>query len=185
MVDTEKVVTKLFRRHERDLRTFLRRRLWSVDDVEDVLQDTFIKALTVTDWSRIENCRAYLLRTALNLVNDRLRRKHMCVLNDYDDIESLELDSQAPSPETAAIVDKEYRRLCGTVMRLRPQVRRAFVLNRFLGMTYKEVAEVMRISHRTVEKHVGKGLTECRYRMLEWEEAVSVSRKFTLIRGII
>lgn len=71
---------ELFLPHEKELRSTLYRRLSSTGDVEDVLQETFVKALTVIDWNRVENRGAYLLRTALNLVNDFMRGKHRNVL---------------------------------------------------------------------------------------------------------
>lgn len=57
------------------------------------------------------------------------------------------------------IVEHDIRKLLeASVAKLPPKCRQAFELSYFKEMTYKEIAEVMHISSRTVEEHVQKAI---------------------------
>ncbi len=60
--------------HEAELRAWLRGRLNNPHDVEDLLQDLFLKALRQDKkFCQIENARAWLFEVARNALADRLR----------------------------------------------------------------------------------------------------------------
>jgi DNA-directed RNA polymerase specialized sigma24 family protein len=48
------------------------------------------------------------------------------------------------------------------VDRLPPLCRRVFVLRKVYKLSHTEIAEVLGVSHSTIEKHVAKGLLRCR-----------------------
>lgn len=55
------------------------------------------------------------------------------------------------------VVERDIRKLLeDSIAKLPPKCRQAFELSYFKGMSYKEIAEVMYISSRTVEEHVQK-----------------------------
>ena len=55
------------------------------------------------------------------------------------------------------VVERDIRKLLEeSIAKLPPKCRQAFELSYFKEMTYKEIAEVMQISSRTVEEHVQK-----------------------------
>ena len=63
-----------WRGHEAELRGWLRHRLGSVVDAEDILQDVFLKAMRQGErFCAISNARAWLFEVARNAVADRLR----------------------------------------------------------------------------------------------------------------
>ncbi len=63
-------------RHESELRAWLRGRLGNPQDVEDMLQELFLKALRQErKFCQVENARAWLYEVARNALADRLRLK--------------------------------------------------------------------------------------------------------------
>ena len=55
------------------------------------------------------------------------------------------------------VVERDIRKLLeASISKLPPKCRQAFELSYFKEMTYKEIAEAMHISSRTVEEHVQK-----------------------------
>ncbi len=66
--------------------------------------------------------------------------------------ESLEPGLIRDEPQSALILD--------AINRLPPQCRAAFTLRMFYGCSYKEVADRLGISAKTVEKHIARGLRE-------------------------
>jgi RNA polymerase sigma-70 factor (ECF subfamily) len=51
---------------------------------------------------------------------------------------------------------------------LPPRSREAFELSRVHGLTYAEIAEVMEISVKSVETHIGRALQALRTRLAAW-----------------
>lgn len=65
-------------------------------------------------------------------------------------------------PERKADDKQTLARLLNVVTCLPPRCREAFVLHKFDGLTYVEVAERMGISVGQVEKHMMRALDTCR-----------------------
>ncbi|WP_207891826.1 sigma-70 family RNA polymerase sigma factor [Thiogranum longum] len=65
---------KAWNAHENELRAWLRRRLGSQTDAEDMLQDLFLKAMRQDQrFCQLDNARAWLFQVARNALADRLR----------------------------------------------------------------------------------------------------------------
>lgn len=85
--------------HESELRGFLVRRLNNQEVAEDLLQDTFVKAIAEgSRFCELDNPRAWLYRVARNILVDHLRRKNRFI----DDLPD-HLPYEAPI--TAAVDD--------------------------------------------------------------------------------
>jgi RNA polymerase sigma-70 factor (ECF subfamily) len=82
------------------------------------------------------------------------------------------LDSELPTSQLLAdstldqvCSEEEFSRFCDAVRYLPVQCRRAFVLKKVYGYSQREIAKVMQISERTVEKHISSGIKRCMYFM--------------------
>jgi RNA polymerase sigma-70 factor (ECF subfamily) len=64
------------------------------------------------------------------------------------------------SLETEVLRDERNRLIQEAIDRLPPQCRAAFALRVFHECSYKEVADRLGISAKTVEKHIARGLRE-------------------------
>jgi len=128
--------------------------LW---DAEDLVQDTLLRAFGTLGsiFTRIENPRAYLLRTATNLWIDTVRRRGN---------EATALAEQAP---LATSIDAEAAgavRDAGTVLlqRLAPQERAAVVLKELFDYRLEEIAEVLATTVGAVKAALHRGRTRLR-----------------------
>ncbi len=72
---------------------FLRRRIAARDEAEDLLQETFVRAIRADSFRPDGNLRAYLMSTARNLLINRLRRPRLVVA-----VDTTSDDQRAPSP---------------------------------------------------------------------------------------
>jgi RNA polymerase sigma-70 factor, ECF subfamily len=68
--------------------------------------------------------------------------------------------TERESLETEFLRDERNRLIQEAIDRLPPQCRAAFTLRVFHECSYKEVAERLGISAKTVEKHIARGLHE-------------------------
>jgi RNA polymerase sigma-70 factor (ECF subfamily) len=129
--------------------------------VEDVVQETYIRALEAQKRTGIVNPRAYLYQTSRNLALKELGRSAYR-LND-----SLEKSSLEQALTSGAGLDEEYAArqtfelFCRAVRQLPVKCRRVYVLRKVYGFSQKEIASRMNISEKTVEAHLAKAAVRC------------------------
>ena len=116
-------------------------------EVEDIVQETYVRVCQVENRDHIRDPRAYLFRTARNLALDHVKRSEsrLTVSADIDALPEEALLSPPESDPTHAQVasDEEFALFCEAVRSLPRQCRRAFVLKKVYGYTLKEIMAEM------------------------------------------
>lgn len=135
----------------------LRHRLGSQCDVDDLVQESFIRFGRYDRQSRSRHPRALLIRIAGNLVTDEQRRARA---RGIDCQEALEEQVLGPRLLTAA--DQEATlALKRAILNLPADIREVFILARFSPMTQVEIGQALRISVKTVEWRLAKAVRMC------------------------
>lgn len=144
----------IFGEQREALLRFLLRRVGNASLAEDLTQETGLRALGAGAAASIENPRAYLFRIASNLALDHQRHRRQGV--ELEDAEALgrAVPDRAPSPEAVALHRGELARLLAAVQELPPRCREVFVLAKFDGLSYAEIARRLGISRNTVITHM-------------------------------
>ncbi|MFQ5706764.1 MAG: RNA polymerase sigma factor [bacterium] len=150
------VFRAIFLEFQPRLYRFLWLKLRSVEIAEDLVQETFLRLWQARKrLNRESNLEIYLFRIASNLATDFLRKaKRQKPVQSIDEEHTLASQSSESAPEyrqLAQIIDD-------TICFLPDRPRTAFLLSRYEELPHKEIAEVMGISIKTVEKHIGKAL---------------------------
>lgn len=148
-------------RHRSALIGFLRKRLRSRDEAEEVAQEAYLRLLQRERVDGIRHLSTYLFRTALNIATDRLRAERARHGSDHCSIEEVELIDQQPSVERELAARQDLARLYEAIAQLPPKCREVFVLSRVRHMTYAEIAAHCGISVKMVEKHISHALAVC------------------------
>jgi len=149
-------------RHRRALHRYLGRFTSGAEDIEDLVQETYVRVYALPDFHGVDSPKALLFRIAHNLAVERARRLKTQATDSVADLEPLNVYStDAPADEQ---VDgrRRFESFCAAVDRLPPLCRRVFVLRKVYKLSHAEISEVLGVSHSTIEKHVAKGLTRCR-----------------------
>lgn len=144
----------LYRDHAPRLRRHLRARLGSCDEANDVIQEAFARLLGSS--GRLQKPAAFLNRIVRNLLIDRSRRlaarpAHMPLEPD------LEIAVRAEQSDRLEL-EQMRERYREAVDSLPERMRDVFLLHRRDGLGYREIAERLDISVRTVEGHFAKAL---------------------------
>jgi len=127
-------------------------------EIDDVLQETFIKTLEANRKKTILSPRAYMFLVARNLVFKNLQRRRRVATNLLDD---MEIEENAPSMDQRLHQSLKFKALAKAVESLPERSRRVFILKKFYGYSYKEIAKECGISERTVENHIANALKRC------------------------
>lgn len=143
--------------HEKDLRVRLRRSV-QPQDLDDIIQEAYFRISRLTDISQIRSGRAYLFTTARMLLLERLRRARIVNIEAIADIESLQISTDAPSPERVASGRRELDRVRKLLQGLPERCRRVLELRKIEGLPQRQVAEQMNLPEHIVENDVAKAL---------------------------
>jgi RNA polymerase sigma-70 factor (ECF subfamily) len=128
------------------------------NEIEDIVQETFVLSYAAARKHEIANPRAFMLRTARNIALDYIGsagRRLNCSLDDLGDDEFL---SHAPNVEAEVQSGERFLAFCRAVAELPVGCRRVFILKKVYGLSQKEIASYLGLSPRTVEKHVARGM---------------------------
>jgi len=132
-------------------------------DVEDILQDAFVRSFEAESRYRIRNPRAFLLRTATNLALNHASRSGYRTTGDIEDLAlSGVYATSSDAVEATVDADDRFAEFCRAVGGLPEQCRRAFILKKVYGLSQKEIARELEVTESTVEKHIARGLLLCR-----------------------
>ena len=156
-------VDSLFRRNESDLKAYVKGKLGqsTAVDVDDIVQEAFLRISTQRVTDRPDNPRGFLFRIARNLVFDTLRRNR--VRRHYAESQAVDPGLQGAvgtmtSAESEASAREELTIVVRAIDELPPQCRRVFLLQRQEDLSYAEIAEELGISVSMVQKHMSKAL---------------------------
>lgn len=154
-------VARAWDAHEAELRGFLRHGLGDSHAAEDLLQDTFVKAMREGQgFCSLDNPRAWLFRVARNAMTDRLRAaRPMEPIEDH--AETLPL----VEPEAAPPVDALSACLARVLSELAPEDAEVLRACDIDGMTQKDFAALRGLTLPAVKSRLLRARQRLRGRM--------------------
>jgi len=146
---------ELFQRYRQPAYRVAYRLLGNEADALDAVQEGFVKALThLAGFQRRSSFKTWLLRVVSNAALDlgRQRGRRECLSLEAAEVRDGDITALLVADETTAQLDRsELRHLLDqALLTLSEAQRQTFVLHAEAGLSYREVAEVMRISIGTV-----------------------------------
>jgi RNA polymerase sigma factor (sigma-70 family) len=164
-----------FQKEKKGLLEFIRRRVPSRADAEDILQDVFFqfsKNFSIAE--PIERVSAWLYQVARNRIIDSYRKKKPDpvgeINQDPEDAESpflLKLFDPLNNPEDEMIRSLVWKGIEEALAELPAEQREAFILHEIEGKYFKEIAEIKNVSVNTL-------LSRKRYAVLHLRKKLKV-----------
>jgi RNA polymerase sigma factor (sigma-70 family) len=127
-------------------------------DIEDLRQEVYLRVFEAAQREIPKHPKTFILKTAHNLLVDRVRREQVVPIAAVADLDALGAAVQTPGPERAAIAKDILRRLQDALDKLPPRCREAVVLRQIEGLSHREIASRMGISQDTVAEHLANGI---------------------------
>jgi RNA polymerase sigma-70 factor (ECF subfamily) len=152
---------ELCRRHSTKLKSCIRRILGDRPDIEDVLQETLLRAFThLKNFEGRSGISTWLTRIAINAAFSTMRGKRAVMVR-IDDTgeefpagEACVLRDEAPDPECQSIQKQKETFLAEGIRRLPPRLRAVVELRLKDGCSGKEIAEKLGISEAAVKSRL-------------------------------
>ncbi|NBA85848.1 sigma-70 family RNA polymerase sigma factor [Emticicia sp. CRIBPO] len=149
---------------------FIRGKVRSREDAEDILQDVWYQLSSLTDAEELENVSAWLYRVARNKVTDKYRKKTTDALDDYEDDEGpgfkeMLLTDESESPELALFKEHFWEELMKALDELPEKQREVFILNEIEDLTLQEIADQTGENLKTIISRKGYATKHLRNRL--------------------
>jgi RNA polymerase sigma factor (sigma-70 family) len=152
-------VADLVKKYYPPLKSFIRRRVASREDAEDIVQDVFYQLIKTVETDPIEQVAGWLYRVARNMIINKGKKKQEEKLPVYqhdeggdilDEFFKVLFNDDVPTPETEYLRSLVRQEFETALAELPPEQREAFELTELDGLPVKEVAKTVGISVKTL-----------------------------------
>jgi RNA polymerase sigma factor (sigma-70 family) len=147
--------------HEPMLRAWLRGRFSTLRDIDDLVQETYLRLFRARSAGEIAHPKTYLFTTARNAALDRLRREKVVAFESITETELPFVSEKAPDAG-AAETDAELALLTEAIRALPERCREVLVLRKHHGLSHDEIAARLGIAKNTVNAQITLGMMRCR-----------------------
>ena len=167
VVRDEAAFELVFKTHYKNLYAYALTILKDEDEAEETVQQVFFKL-----WERSEQLNidgpiaAYLYRAVHNESLNFL--KHQKVKESHRLHVAYSMKNKSEQPQAKMISKELESKFREALNELPEQCRTVFQLSRFENMKYREIADKLQISIKTVENHMGKALKLLRTQLIDF-----------------
>jgi RNA polymerase sigma factor (sigma-70 family) len=146
-------VDVLYARHWDELCHYIKKHFGpGPPDPEDIAQDAFMRFVAIEDREAIDNPRAYLFRTAHNVLVDEHRR--LALRSASPAATEVRPASDDRTPERVLVGQERLEILTRSLHAMPTARRRSFLLNRLQGLSCAAIARMTGYSESAVKKHI-------------------------------
>lgn len=156
--NSDKAIEIIFKRYFPEMVRSANRLLQDENTAKDVIQEVFYKFWNNRERLNIQSTiRGYLRRSSVNAALDHLRKKQ-----NFKIVDTEQALIQQPARISSAIQQMEgnelQQRINRAIQNLHPRCRTVFLLSRKEQLSYRQIAEKLEISIKTVESHMTTAL---------------------------
>ena len=166
-LNTREGFEKVFRANYPSLCRYAFSLLADVAEAEEVVQEAMFRIWE--NRNRIEitsSTQAYLFRAVRNHALNHLRRKKVQRVYSAENT-IIHNDPRATTSDRITMAELQ-RKIREVVSKLPAERQRIFIMSRYEGMKYREIAEELGISQKTVENQLGRALQTLRTELSEY-----------------
>jgi RNA polymerase sigma-70 factor, ECF subfamily len=157
-LEDQKAYQKLFKRYFKKLCHFVFNYVKTKEVAEEVVLDVFYKIWEKRNTLIINNFSYYIYTSVKNRALEYLK-KDKIVFQDVEDLTDTIVAQQA-DPQQQMINTELENRLKILVDKLPEQRRIIFIMNRYNGLKYKEIAQLLELSERTIENQMARAVAQ-------------------------
>lgn len=156
-------LAKLFLENNRSLCAYLRLRVASQHEAEDIAQEAYARLLQHDQPRAISFLRAYLFKVAANIASDRARQRRLHLRIDLAHSSEEQIESASPDQQVHAA--EQLSLLARALRELPEKYRRAFLLFRIQERGTNQIAADLGVGERMARNYVRRSAQYCRLRL--------------------
>lgn len=127
-------------------------------EVDDVVQECYVKLAQLPDVRSIHTPAAYLHRIARSLVLQHIRHMRVVPIDSVSEFERLHVRSDVPTPEEVVADREQLLLLAHSVLDFAPAARIVFEMRIMDDLPYRDIARHLGISENAVQKQMARCL---------------------------
>jgi RNA polymerase sigma factor (sigma-70 family) len=147
--------------HDGQLKAYLRGAFPSLRDVEDLVQESYLRVWRARLERPIASARGFLFQVARHLAIDLIRRHRAVPHERLRDSAAESVIHEGPSVAEALSHAEKVGVVADALAHLPPRCREVVILRKFQHVSQREIARRLGISERTVESQVTRGMKLC------------------------
>ncbi len=148
---------ELITRYEEKLKRYARRFLAREDEVEDLVQDVFIKSYTnIKSFNPELRFSPWIYRVAHNTFVNELKRKERYGSTIFDTDTMFAFMSAKERADTDTLTEENKKLIGESLSQLSPKLREVLVLHYFEDLSYKEISDVLQIPTTTIGVRINR-----------------------------
>ena len=159
-MDKDSRLADVFVNYTNNIKRFIRG-IVSPDDIDDIVQETFVRSYEADLKQEIKYVRSYMLTTAKNLALNHQAKWDNKFKDSLEDFSEPPVELRSQNFEAEFESKERFLQFCRATNQLSGSVKKSFILKKVYGFSQKEIANYLNLSESTVEKHVAKGLLAC------------------------
>ena len=140
------------------LMRYLRHNWRDQSDIEDLLQDVYIRVFEAAQKQIPDKAKPFVFTTARNLLIDRVRERRVVPMDAVSDLDALGVAIDTPAPDQSVIARDELRVLREAIELLPPRYREVVLLRKIEDLPRSEIATRLSISENTVSIYLAEGI---------------------------
>jgi RNA polymerase sigma-70 factor (ECF subfamily) len=147
--------------HEPALRAYLHRRFADVAEVDDLVQESYVRVFRARAAGPIRSAKAYLFATARHLALAVFRRPKIFAENPVTDPGLSRILEEGATIAEQVSTRQEIALLLEAIDALPTRCREIFILRKLQDLPQKEIAAKLGLSEQTVQVQVARGARKC------------------------
>ncbi|UKN01076.1 RNA polymerase sigma-70 factor [Paracrocinitomix mangrovi] len=149
----------IFRSHYPELCGFANKYLDDLDASEEVVQQIFVKLWeNKSELSIVGSIRSYLFSAVRNGCLNQI--KHIKIRETFKEHNQREIEQNAQYADEEMDASELELKIKASIDALPEKRKKIFILSRYEGLKYKEIAEKLNISVKTVEHQMGSAIKQ-------------------------
>ena len=148
--------------HGVQLKSYLLGSFPLIRDIEDVVQESYLRIWKARAAHPIESSKAFLFTIARHVALKESKKKRDAVVEFVGDLSALKPLEGGLNAFEALNYNEKVSLLAEALTRLPARCRTIVILRKLRFLSQKEVAAQLRLSERTVENQLARGISRCR-----------------------
>ena len=166
-------ITKAIQQFGKNLLGFVRGRVNTTEDAEDIVQDVWYQLSKLNNIAELENVSAWLYEVARNKITDKSRKKTNLALEDYVyendegdfNFKEILLLDDSNSPELGLFKEMFWKEFQQAIEELPPNQKEVYLLNEMEDMTLQEIADQKGENLKTIISRKGYAVKHLRNKL--------------------